>query len=388
MSRLVAMIPARLGSKRVPKKNLRMLGDKPLIAHMIETALASNVFDEVYVNSEADIFRKVAEQYGAKFYQRPAEFSTDEATNDQFALDFMTNVPGDVLVQLNPTSPFLSPEDIRRAAAMFEQDGADTVLTVKEIRIEGLLNGRPLNFDPTKQMPRSQDLTPLFVFCNGILAWRTAAFRRNMKEFGCAVYGGTGKTQYCVLAGDAALDIDNDEDFRLAEYVWQSRQCRPAPPVYWDELPSGREHAEVDVPAILARDGVVDNDLHDTNHPITDLGALLERGSRTVSWSKRIINSPSNSVTIISQMPGEGNRRHYHADWDEWWYILEGAWAYEIEGHELAVKQGDVVFIERNQLHKVTASGQCRAVRMAVSRADVAHIYSDELVPAGDSTRE
>ena len=129
-----------------------MLGDKPLVAHIIETALASNVFDEVYVNSEADVFRKVADRYGARFYQRPPEFSSDEATNDQFALDFMTHVPGDVLVQLNPTSPFVSSEDMRRACAMVGQKGADTVLTVKEIRIEGVLDGRPLNFDPTTQM--------------------------------------------------------------------------------------------------------------------------------------------------------------------------------------------------------------------------------------------
>ena len=236
MSRLVAMIPARLGSKRVAKKNLRMLGDKPLVAHIIETAFASNVFDEVYVNSEADVFRKVADRYGARFYQRPPEFSSDEATNDQFALDFMAHVPGDVLVQLNPTSPFVSSEDMRRACAMVGQKGADTVLTVKEIRIEGVLDGRPLNFDPTTQMPPSQDLRPIFVFCNGILAWRTAVFRRNMQEFGCAVYGGSGRTEYCVLTGDGTLDIDDEADFRLAACMWESRQRRQSEPSYWDEL--------------------------------------------------------------------------------------------------------------------------------------------------------
>lgn len=378
MTRLVAMIPARLGSKRVRKKNLRMLGDKPLIAHTIETALASKVFDEVYVNSEADIFGRVAERYGAKFYKRPPKFATDDATNDQFALDFMEHVPCDVLVQLNPTSPFVSCDDMRRAAAMFTSDGADTVLTVKEIRIEGLLNGRPLNFDPTQQMPPSQDLTPLFVFCNGILAWRTDAFRRSMAQFGCAVYGGKGNTKYCVLDGDAALDIDNDADFRLAECVLESRQRQTAVPAYWDELDRYHEHAESDVPSILVKDGVAENDLHDANHPVTSIEEMLNRGSHDVSWSKRIINSPSNSVTIISQLPGEGNRRHYHADWDEWWLILEGEWIYEIEGREHPIKKGDVVFIERNKLHMVTASGAGRAVRMAVSRADVAHIYPDE----------
>ena len=96
-----------------------------------------------------------------------------------------------------------------------------------------------------------------------------------------------------------------------------------------------------------------------------------------ISWSRRIINSPSNCVTLISQMPGEGNRRHYHSDWDEWWLILEGEWEYEVDGKESLVREGDVVFIQRGRLHKVTAMGGSRAIRMAVSRDDVAHIYHD-----------
>src|SRR5437868_3566777 len=104
MPRYIAMIPARLGSKRIKKKNLRMLGDKPLIAHVIETACNSE-FDDVYVNSEASELEAVAMQYGAKFYKRRAQLASDEATNDQFALDFMNAVSCDVLVQINPTSP-------------------------------------------------------------------------------------------------------------------------------------------------------------------------------------------------------------------------------------------------------------------------------------------
>ena len=78
MTRFVAMIPARLGSKRIRKKNLRMLGDKPLIAHVVETALESGEFDDVYINSEAEVFGTVAERYGAKFYRRPAALAADD----------------------------------------------------------------------------------------------------------------------------------------------------------------------------------------------------------------------------------------------------------------------------------------------------------------------
>ena len=76
-------------------------------------------------------------------------------------------------------------------------------------------------------------------------------------------------------------------------------------------------------------------------------------------------------------MPEEGNRRHHHPDWNEWWYIVEGEWDWEIEGDVKKVVQGDIVFMEKNRKHKITASGTTRAIRMAVSRADVAHVYED-----------
>jgi len=114
MPHYVAMIPARLGSKRIKKKNLRMLGDKPLIAHVIDTACKSGEFDQVYVNSEAVELEAVAQRYGARFYRRLPELASDDATNDQFALDFMNAVPCDVLMQINPTSPFTGVEDLRR----------------------------------------------------------------------------------------------------------------------------------------------------------------------------------------------------------------------------------------------------------------------------------
>lgn len=232
----IAMIPARLGSQRIPKKNLRLLGGKPLIAHVLETALASGLFEEVYINSEADIFAAIAKQYGAKFYKRPALLASDSATNDQFALDFMQNVSCDVLVQLNPTSPFLNSKDMERAKALFEKEACDTVLAVEEKRIEAVFQGRPINYNPKEPMPPSQFLTPIQTFCNGILAWRTSVFRKNMEHYGSAVYGGEGKTGFLVLQKESVIDIDNPEDFTFAELVLEHRQrAVKNTPEYWEE---------------------------------------------------------------------------------------------------------------------------------------------------------
>lgn len=386
--RYVAMIPARLGSQRVTKKNLRLLGGTPLVAHVVETARRSGLFDAVYINSEAEIFGEVAREHGVSFYRRPAALASDTATNDQFALDFMDAVPCDVLVQINPTSPFLTGEDLRRAQGMFESDGYDTVLAAKALRVEGLCRGQPLNFDPRGQMPPSQRLEPLVVLCNGILAWRTAMFRRNMAQRGCAVYGGDGRTGYCLLQGASTVDIDTDEDFAAAEVLLERAARGAAPARYWGAPPPRAAQSEVEVQGILRRDGVEQIELTDVNHEVTHLPDLLAQGDRTRSWGKRIINSPSNCVTVISQLPGEGNRRHYHSEWDEWWLILEGEWEYEVDGVARAVRTGDVVFIARHRLHRVTVRGTSRAVRMAVSRDDVPHLYPaspDPQTPAAAS---
>ena len=68
---------------------------------------------------------------------------------------------------------------------------------------------------------------------------------------------------------------------------------------------------------------------------------------------------------------------HYHHDWDEWWYILEGSWEWLIEGEKKTINAGEFVFIERNRKHKITAIGNKMAIRLAVSRYDVDHVYSE-----------
>ena len=118
-----------------------------------KACLDSGIFDDIYINSESEVFDKIAKDIGVKFYKRPEVLSTNSATNDDFALDFMNKINCDVLVQVNPTSPFTKVEDIQKLVEMFINGNYQTVHTVKEEQIEGLFKGRPLNFDPTKQMP-------------------------------------------------------------------------------------------------------------------------------------------------------------------------------------------------------------------------------------------
>lgn len=140
-------------------------------------------------------------------------------------------------------------------------------------------------------------------------------------------------------------------------------------------MENNNEHIETDVPSILKSDGVVNNNLSDGNKEVISIHSIIESNDSRESWSHRVVNSDSNSATIISQLPGEGNRRHYHPNWNEWWYILEGEWIFEIEEKVLNIKKGDIVFIEKGKVHKITAGGNKPAIRLAVSREDVPHIF-------------
>ena len=77
--KIVAMIPARLGSKRIKHKNLRLLDGKPLVSHVLEKCKDANIFSEIYINSESELFKGIANDFGVKLYLRDPIFATDDA---------------------------------------------------------------------------------------------------------------------------------------------------------------------------------------------------------------------------------------------------------------------------------------------------------------------
>ena len=116
--KIICMIPARLGSQRVVKKNLRLINNKPLIQYIIDTIKKCKFFDSIYLNSEAEIFSKIAKINSINFYKRDKKLATNKSTNDEFALDFMQNVHADALVQILPTSPLIEIDDINASITL------------------------------------------------------------------------------------------------------------------------------------------------------------------------------------------------------------------------------------------------------------------------------
>jgi len=133
--------------------------------------------------------------------------------------------------------------------------------------------------------------------------------------------------------------------------------------------------SDANVPRILKMDGVGFSNFDEANQEKTNVYALIEKYGTSTSWSYTLADSESNSATLICQLPGEGNRMHHHPSWNEWWFIIDGEWEWNIEGKKVRIKKGDFIFMEKNRKHKITAIGEKAAIRIAVSRYDVEHVY-------------
>lgn len=368
---IVIMIPARAGSQRVKSKNLRLLSGKPLLSYVLETLKDSQY--PVYVNSECDEILSLASEYShVQTYKRDAALASNTSTNDDFAADFINEIKPKYLVQILPTSPFLTKEDIDDFITVLINDEIDTLISVKDEQIGCVYKNEPINFSRDKQNPPSQEMTPVKVYTTGIMGWKADTYISNYVTVnGSAYHGGTNNVKYFTLSGFSTLDIDTENDFRLADAVAQFIPFEDKyQPMYYS--PSDIDFV---VPNVMKDDGVKGNSTSGVNQPVTNIYEVLASNSQVESWYKTVVNTENNSCTVVTQMPGEGNRLHYHAKWNEWWFILQGKWDFVIEGVTHQVEKGDLVFIEKGKRHKITAIGDTIASRLAVSRYDVEHIY-------------
>ena len=214
------MIPARLGSKRIPKKNIRYMGDKPLIQYPIDLVIGNPLFSEVYVSTESKELAKIIEKLGASFHERPMELAGDKATNRDFTYEFLKKHECDYVVMLNTTSPLLRKETLNSFMEFVDNNSYDTILSTISEKEETFFKGKPLNFS-VKEKVNSQLLEPVESICWAMTAWRRDTFIRLQESGVNPVFGGNlGRFN---IPKDEACDLDTIEDWRIAEGIMMSR---------------------------------------------------------------------------------------------------------------------------------------------------------------------
>lgn len=171
--RAVAFIPARSGSKRVPNKNIRLLGDHPMLAYSIRAAIDSGVFDSVICATDSEVYADIARHYGAEVpFLRAAEISGDRSPDIEWVVWMLTQLRElgrefEIFSILRPTSPFRLPETIQRAWSLFIQDPrADSLRAIEKCKQH-----------PGKMwVIRGTRMLPLLPFANGSTPWHSSQY--------------------------------------------------------------------------------------------------------------------------------------------------------------------------------------------------------------------
>ncbi|HIP93107.1 MAG TPA: acylneuraminate cytidylyltransferase family protein [Desulfurobacteriaceae bacterium] len=228
--KILALIPARGGSKRLPKKNIKPLLGKPLIAWTIEQALDSKYIDEVIVSTDDLEIAKVSRSYGAKVpFIRPKELAQDNTSTIDVILHtikfFEENGKFyDIIILLQPTSPLREIEDINRALELFfSNKSALSLVSVKEnehppfwsMKLEDDFL-KPL-FKKEFLFKRKQELPKTFL-PNGAIYIAEVETLKKYKTFF------TPKTIAYIMSHEKSIDIDTDFDFYFAEFILQKKR--------------------------------------------------------------------------------------------------------------------------------------------------------------------
>lgn len=215
--RVVAIIPARGGSKGIPRKNIRPLAGRPLIAWTIKDALESGCVGEVHVTTDDPEIAEVARQHGADAIMRPPALATDTSSSESALLHALDQLewnapPVDIVVFLQATSPIRTGRHIAEALAKFRETRADSLLSVCPAHVflweerDGL--GVPLNYNPLhrpmrQQMRQYRENGSLYLFTPGLL-----------RETGCRL---GGRIALYPMPEACGLDIDSEADWVEAE---------------------------------------------------------------------------------------------------------------------------------------------------------------------------
>lgn len=188
-AKYIAMIPARLGSQRLKQKNLQPLEGRPLIAHAIEKCLNCGLFDQVWVNTEADEIGEVAVTHGAQYHKRPAELANNVATSEQFVAEFFDTHECEAVFQVHSIAPLLSETDIAEFVKTYDAGAHDTLISCIHDQIEVALDDQPVNFTFAEKT-NSQDLAPVQRITWAISAWRRSTYLEAFNAGNTATYSG------------------------------------------------------------------------------------------------------------------------------------------------------------------------------------------------------
>ncbi len=224
--KIIAIITARGGSKRIPRKNINEFCGKPIIEYPIEAALNSNIFDEVMVSTDDSEIAQIAVNAGAKVpFYRSAETSSDFATTRDVLMEVLSEYEKlgkkyDYMVCIYPTNPFITEEILKEAIAILEKEQCEEVVPVVKFSFPPQ---RAYILDTNKNLKykweeykntRSQDLEPFYHDAGQFYCYNVQQYLMDNGNI-------EGKVCPIILSEYEVQDIDNRDDWKMAEMKYR-----------------------------------------------------------------------------------------------------------------------------------------------------------------------
>jgi CMP-N,N'-diacetyllegionaminic acid synthase len=230
---ILGVVPARGGSKAIPRKNLAVLANKPLIAWTLEVALESGSLDRLVISTDDPQIAEIGKKLGAEVpFLRPTELATDTSTSMDVILhairwfDDNERYQPDYVLLLQPTSPLRTVTDIRESIKLALAKRADSVVSVCETHLHPLWmkgvneEGRLVHLHPQSAAPtRRQDLPSVFAL-NGAIYLALRTFLLSERTFV------SDRTYAYVMPENRSLDVDTPWDLYLADLILRNREHR------------------------------------------------------------------------------------------------------------------------------------------------------------------
>lgn len=216
--KIISVIPARGGSKGIPRKNIYPLYGKPLIVYTIEQSLLSKFIDQTIVSTDDEEIKEISTNCGANVIDRPARLATDNASIESCLFHVIKFIKSDIIVLLQPTSPLRKVKTIDKAIKLFldKYEKYDSLIPL--YRLDGKV-GKIENqrFIPNYKIgSRRQDLDKLYSECGTIYIFKTSIIGKK-ELFGERIM------PFVITDYEESIDIDMIDDLKLAEFFLENK---------------------------------------------------------------------------------------------------------------------------------------------------------------------
>lgn len=210
--KVTAVVPMKLNNRRLPQKNTKCFKNgKPLCWYILSTLLKINEIEEVYVYcSNPDIKKYIPE--GVNYLKRSEDLDQDSTKMNEVLQAFAREIPSDIYVMTHTTAPFIKSSSIKKGLEAVLSGDFDSSFAVKKLQDFLWKDGRPFNYE-LDNIPRTQDLPPLFEETSGFYIYKSNIIRNLNRRI--------GQKPFLVEVSEIeSIDVDEPEDFKIADAIY------------------------------------------------------------------------------------------------------------------------------------------------------------------------